>query len=163
MMRLIRLRGSLTLHELRHVTGYSRSAMNKHRDFLVECKLIKELPKKGDMRMVHLTYTERGKRKLEEIDDEIERQLMKGVGFTRRAELKAFAVKLEEALREFPENVTSGRWAYSVATDKKLAEEPVGQLLQPASSLVTPGEEPPFDQGSGISVESQFDPDWIPY
>jgi len=31
MMRLIRLRGSLTLHELRHVTGYSRSAMNKHR------------------------------------------------------------------------------------------------------------------------------------
>ena len=31
MIRLVRLRGSVTLHELRQVTGYSRSAMNKHR------------------------------------------------------------------------------------------------------------------------------------
>jgi len=48
---------------------------------------------------------------------------MKEVGFTRRTELKAFAVKLEEALREFPENTTTGRWAYSVAWDRKLSEE----------------------------------------
>lgn len=136
MIRLIRLQSSLTMRQLRTVTGYSRSAMNKHRDFLVECKLIRELPKNGDRRMIHLGCTEKGKRRLEEIDNAIEVEFMKAVGFGRRLQLKAFSVKLEEALSDFPSEQKSYRRAYPLAADKKAPEDqpslPLLRFVEPS-------------------------------
>ena len=165
MVRLVRVREPLSLAALRVITGYSRSAMNKHRDFLVEQKLIRELPRQGDHRLVQLGCTERGKRKLEEIDVAIETEFIKAGGFAQRTQLNDFAVELEEALRDFPANTTSGRWAYSVAGDKKLPEEPAWapQFSPPTDSQAALNERPPSDQGNGGSGDSQTDPNWIPY
>ena len=165
MIRLIRLSGSQSLHALRQTTGYSRSAMNKHRDFLVELKLIKELPRKGDKRMVRLGCTERGKRKLEEIDGAIEVEFMGRVGFEHRTSLKTFASKLQEAFRDFPEETTSANWIYSIARENKVPEEQlfVPPVLPARNSQAPPSEKPSSAQGNGASGDSQADPDWPPF
>jgi len=118
-IRSIRLSGSLTLRQLRTVTGYSRSAMNKHRDFLVERKLVRELPRKGDQRLIHVGCTERGKRELEEIDTAIEVQFVKAVGFSHRSQFKVFSLKLEETLLDLPCEQKSCPRAYAVPAETK--------------------------------------------
>jgi DNA-binding MarR family transcriptional regulator len=163
MVRLIRVREPLSLAGLRIITGYSRSAMNKHRDYLVERKLIRELPRTGDRRVVRLGCTGQGKRKLEDIDAAIEAEFMKAVGFTWRTQLKAFAVKLEEAFRDFPGETISASWVYSVKADNKLLEEQlfVPSVLPAGVSPAAIDQEAPSLQGKASSSPSQtdFDPD----
>ena len=131
----------MTLRDLRTATGYSRSAMNKHRDYLVERKLVRERPKTGDGRMIHLGCTDRGKRELEEIDEAIEVDFMKTVGFGRRNQLRNFSIKLEEALLDFPCEQKPHRRAYAVPTDKQTSEEqtsvPILRFVQPSEQAVS--------------------------
>jgi DNA-binding MarR family transcriptional regulator len=129
MLRAVGLQESISLHEIRQITGYSRSAMNKHRDSLVDHKLICELPREGDRRMVRLGSTERGKLKLDEIDRAIEAEFRKMVGLTP-SQLRSFAKKLADALDDFPVDKTFDRVAYRTAKERKAAADRQAALEQ---------------------------------
>jgi DNA-binding MarR family transcriptional regulator len=117
MLRRARIERTVALADLRRLTGFSMSAMNKHRDFLVEAKLIKEVPRQRDKRRAYFSCTDRGKNKLEEIDAAIEIGLIAALQLSDRAELETFAFDLFTAMERLPGDRESRRLYYEVAAD----------------------------------------------
>jgi DNA-binding MarR family transcriptional regulator len=123
MIRVARLSASASLLQVRQLTGYGRSALNKHRDFLVEARLIKEVPRKGDKRVVRFACTQRGRAKLEEIDQQIETEVMNSLCLPERSRLDTFALEVAKAFRTLPGQITFGSRAYTVDADLLLPNE----------------------------------------
>jgi DNA-binding MarR family transcriptional regulator len=117
MLRRARLKGTVALADLRRLTGFSMSAMNKHRDTLVEARLIRPVILNADKRQAYFSCTDRGKSKLEEIDAAIESEVIASLHLRERSELETFSFDLFTAVERLPGERESRRLYYEVAAD----------------------------------------------
>jgi DNA-binding MarR family transcriptional regulator len=117
MLRRARIEGTVPLADLRRLTGFSMSAMNKHRDKLAEARLIKPVTLEADKRQAYFSCTDRGKNKLEEIDTAIESEFIAALQLANRSELETFAFDLFTAMERLPGDRESRRLNYEVAAD----------------------------------------------
>jgi DNA-binding MarR family transcriptional regulator len=102
MLRRARIEGTVALADIRRLTGFSMSAMNKHRDSLVDAKLIKPVTRMRDKRHAYFICTDRGKSKIEEIDAAIEKAFIAAVKLRDRSELETFVFDLHKAMQRLP-------------------------------------------------------------
>lgn len=117
MLRRARIEGTVALANLRRLTGFSMSAMNKHRDKLAGARLIKPVTLKPDKRQAYFSCTDRGRSKLEEIDAAIESELIAALHLQDRSDLETLAFDLFTAMERLPGDREDRRWNYEVAAD----------------------------------------------
>jgi DNA-binding MarR family transcriptional regulator len=117
MLRWARIEVTVALSDLRQLTGFSMSAMNKHRDALAAARLIKPVTLKTDKRQAYFSCTDRGKSKLEEIDAAIESEVIAALHLRDRSELETLAFDLFTAMERLPGKRESRRLNYEVPAD----------------------------------------------